>query len=444
MPFDPTTAKPASKGFDPTTALSGPYRPTGPLPGEPGYVQPQSVTKPQGIGQQILTQGGRYTPGTAKSMLAGDVETLLDSQMGLAAVEPAVGKQLAKVGAPLGKAGQIVAETPAAVGKGLAHVIGGIGTHTGGEPIIQAAKAGYAGGEKSKVFLDALREKSSPEELVVAAKDALSSMRQERNAAYRSGMIDVTKDSTLLDFKGIDDALIKMKDVAFYEGKVVNQDAASTLGKIQEAVAEWKNGDPAVFHTVEGMDALKQRVGAILEQATPHTKAHVVATDAYRAIRDTISDQAPTYGKVMGEYEKATDAIREIESGLSLKSRSSVDQGLRKLQSVMRNNANTNYGNRLRLLATLDKSAGGMLAPRVAGQALSSLTPRGLGNLEAGLTGIYGASHPAALAALPVQSPRAVGEAAHFAGKSARAVADALGVSKKTAKDILERLGVGP
>jgi hypothetical protein len=56
--------------------------------------------------------------------------------------------------------------------------------------------------------------------------------------------------------------------------------------------------------------------------------------------------------------------------------------------------------------------------PQLAGQALSSAAPRGLqgiGSAVAGATTAF--ANPAYLAALPLTSPRIVGEAAYYAGK---------------------------
>jgi hypothetical protein len=44
------------------------------------------------------------------------------------------------------------------------------------------------------------------------------------------------------------------------------------------------------------------------------------------------------------------------------------------LQSALRNNVNTNYGNRLEMLKNLDPD----LVTEIAGQSLSNVAPRGL------------------------------------------------------------------
>jgi hypothetical protein len=62
--------------------------------------------------------------------------------------------------------------------------------------------------------------------------------------------------------------------------------------------------------------------------------------------------------------------------------------------------------------------------PALAGQALNTWTPRGVGNVVAGGTGISAVggllSYPQAIALLTAQSPRLVGETAHLMGRAGR------------------------
>lgn len=325
------------------------------------------------------------------------------------------------VGAAAKGAGEAAGKTAGGVGSIAADVVGGLGTHTGGESLRQAFKAGREGGEHAQLFLDSLRDNAPPETVVDAARSALGKMREARSEAYKSGMIDVGNDPTHLDFEPVRDALAGVKRAAEYEGKVVNPEAAAKLKEIEEAVADWADSDPEKFHTVLGFDALKQRIGAVLESTTPHTRAATIAGQAYNAVKDEIVRQAPVYGKVMKDYEEASSALRELESSLSLKDtwskRGAIETALRKLQSVMRNNAHTNYGQRLRNVQTLDEVAGGTIMPQLAGQMLSSRTPRGLGPLAGAATAYEAINHPWALGLLPFQSPRLMGEAAYGLGR---------------------------
>ena len=125
------------------------------------------------------------------------------------------------------------------------------------------------------------------------------------------------------------------------------------------------------------MDALKQRIGAILEDIPYNTKARNVADDIYHSVKETINTQAPVYSNVMKDYSESAELIREIEKSLSLGKKASVATGLNKLQSLMRNNVNANYGYRQEIANKLMTEGSRNLMPALAGQSLSSWTPRG-------------------------------------------------------------------
>jgi hypothetical protein len=145
-------------------------------------------------------------------------------------------------------------------------------------------------------------------------------------------------------------------------------------------------------------------------------------------VKNEITKQAPVYADTMKAYSEASDLIKEIQRTLSIGEKASADTAMRKLQSLMRNNVNTNYGNRLSLAKQLEAQGGADLMPAIAGQAMSSWGSRGLGSLvNAGTIGFGLTGHPEALALLPVQSPRLMGTMLYGGGRAAGIGADALG-----------------
>jgi hypothetical protein len=121
----------------------------------------------------------------------------------------------------------------------------------------------------------------------------------------------------------------------------------------------------------------------------------------------------------MGDYGKASESIGEVRRALSVNDKAATDTTLRKLQSTMRNNVNTNYGQRTAMLDELAQHQP-ELPYALAGQSLNSAMPRGLANATAPLAamGSYFVS-PAALPMAAMGSPRLVGEAAYGAGRVA-------------------------
>jgi hypothetical protein len=312
-----------------------------------------------------------------------------------------------------GKAGRAVAK---GVKDGAANLLG-LTTGVGAEPIRQAVKAGRQG---NAAFIANMRGDVPIDDVLDDAKRGLDAMRAAKSAQYRSGMVPIKNDQTVLSFTDLDAAFQKAGNVATFKGQVKNQRAFDAITRMREAVDEWKGLDPQQFHTPEGMDALKQRLSAILEGIPFEERgARLAAGEIYSAAKATIGKQAPTYAKVMKDYQVASDSIKEIERALSLGDKASKDTAMRKLQSLMRNNVQTNYGNRLNLANELELGGNVELLPSLSGQALSSATPRSLsGQIGSGgaLLGSLMTGNPLMLGALPFQSPRLVGEAAYKLG----------------------------
>lgn len=306
-------------------------------------------------------------------------------------------------------------------GKNLVRGVIGETTGAGGQSIANAYAAGRAGGDASKAFTEAMRG-GNWEKAVTEAKAALANLRAERGKAYTSGMVDISKDATVLDFKPIDDAMGATSSVKNFKGIDTSPKTAQVRAEIAAEIDKWKALDPAEYHTPEGFDALKQILGDIRDDLPFGTPQRKVADDAYNAVRGTIAKQAPAYDKVMKGYAEASDEISAIEKELSLGKKVNPNTALRKLQSVLRDNANTSWGKRSGMADRLEQAGAPNLLSSLSGQALSSPIPRGLakyGDLAAALT------YPPAILAAPIASPRFVGEVAHGSGVLARNINNA-------------------
>lgn len=298
--------------------------------------------------------------------------------------------------------------------------IGALGeaTGAGAASIRNAFQAGKAGGDASQAFTGSMRGDTPWSQVVADAKGALANMRAARGAAYRSGMADVSKDATVLDFAPVDQAIAKTNAVQNYKGVDLSPKTAEVRQEVADTVNQWKGLDPAEYHTPEGFDALKQKLGGIRDSYQYGTPERLVADNAYNAVRSSIAQQAPAYDKVMSGYSKASEELDAIQREMSLKPNANPNTALRKLQSVMRDNANTSWGDRSKYADRLADAGASNLLPSLAGQALSTVVPRGLAKYaDAAAMGVAALHNPALLAALPLASPRVVGELAHGAGK---------------------------
>lgn len=369
-----------------------------------------------------------------------DASAVLTGGGGIAAKLPGLAKvgQAAQVAGRLSNPVNLAARGATAalpkLGQGAAAVIGNLGTHTGAESIGTAYKAGRNGGQQAQTLADNMRGNVPMTEALDAAKANLQAMGQQKAQAYRQGMAQVSQDQTALSFNGIDQAVKDAGKIGTYNGQVINAKAGQVHSAIAEAVEHWKGLGPQ-FHTPEGLDALKQQIGGIVDSLPFEEKtARLAGNNIYHAVKEEITRQAPTYARTMKQYSEATEQIREIERALSLGKKASVDTAMRKLQSLTRNNANTNYGNRLDLARTLEAQGGRDLLTPLAGQALSTITPRGLGGATAAGLGLGGYALGGPMLAAPMlalQSPRLMGEAALAAGKTARGVKKVSDLPKK-------------
>lgn len=375
-----------------------------------------------------IESGGFNLGAPGATNLAGKVANAATRATGGAVLGGAsaglIDPETADTGVMIGAAMPSAVKAAGMVGSGIKNAaattvknILGATTGTGGEAVAQAFKAGKQG---NRAFLDNMRGNVDMTDVLDEAKAALGKIREDRAAAYRSGMVDIKGDKTVLDMapvlKAADDATAD----TMFKGVVKKENAAKMAQKIKDTIDEWAGLSPAEYHTPEGLDALKQRIGDLRDATAFGSPERRVADSVYNSVKNQIQSQAPGYAKVMKDYSEASDLIGEIERSFVGKEKASVDTAMRKLQSLMRNNVNTNYGNRLDLAGELEKRGANIL-PSVAGQAMSSATPRGLQGLAATGTGIYSLTNPAAMAALPFQSPRVVGELAYGLGRASGA-----------------------
>ena len=346
-----------------------------------------------------------------------DVSAVATGGAGATAKAPMLSSILRKVGTATNPL--IVPEKLIGAGANIASESLGKTTGVGGGTVKAAFEAGK---EWNPEFWKNFTNKKDFGAVIADAKAGLDRMRQDRSAQYNANKASYANDATILKFDDIDNALAnfeqstKVQGVAGSTASKIGKDELAKIGEIKNVVAEWRNKPD--LHTVEGLDALKQRIQAIYPDSPTQAQVQRAVTQISGAVRDTIKKQAPGYAKTMEDYTAMSDTLQELEKALSLSDKASIDTAVRKMQSLTRDNVNTNYGNRLKLAAELEKY-GVNVVPAVAGQAMKSWTPRGIQGATAapvvGTAGYYGGLE-GLLGAAAASSPKAVGGTAYGAG----------------------------
>jgi hypothetical protein len=323
------------------------------------------------------------------------------------------------------------------------------GAWTGaGEGAIQEAyDAAKAGGTKKAAFYDNMRGNVPIEDVVSEAKVGLNNIENKRRTAYQTN-IQSTKQSTApVNFQPIAQAFSDAVDSMHQGGMWTGGEASTAMAKKLHTILDTWSKSPSA-HTPWGIDGLKKRLSGLVKTMGPGVDSDVAnANRLAETVRSAAEAQVkaadPKYAATMQGYAGASKQIDELQRTLSLHDKASVDTTLRKLQSTMRNNVNTNYGSRVNLVKELEKNGAETLMPALAGQSMNSWAPRGLARVlaspgaagAAALTYMNPAMWPwaaAAVAGAAASSPRLVGEVAGLLGNTAPA-REVVGPVAKTA-----------
>jgi hypothetical protein len=377
---------------------------------------------------------------------AADASTVITGGAAVPARAPGVAGKVAQTVGAVGRAVDPITAAAKAIkltGKKVVAPAVGVLTGAGAEPIRAASKAGYEG---NRVFLDNMRGNAGINDTIDMAQSAMGQIRKDRSDAYKSGMEAVKASDAPISYAPVVQSIADAHGIAYYRGVPIDDVAAKTLSDIQAKVDQFREvakAGPAdtSYRAAEGFDALKQSIGEIRQSTQPGTKARAVADHVYNTIKAEITKQVPEYAQTMKGYADASDRITDLQKTFSISERAAPDTTARKLQSVMRNNVNTNYGRRTKLMDELAAKEPDLPAA-LAGQTLSSPTPRGLQGLGATGTGIAAITHmnPYLLPLIAASSPRLMGELGYGTGRVAAGAEGAMNAMKLSPQQLSQML----
>lgn len=320
-----------------------------------------------------------------------------------------------------------------ALGRAAGETVG-VTTGTGYGVIKEAYNAAKEGGKRLESFSSALRGKVAPDQIVQEARDSLGTIIANRRNTYQEQLKNIATDTRSLDISPITKELGSQLDkfkIAVRNGSLDFSQSAIRFDKaaqadVQTIFDEMKNfGLQSGDRTAVGVDSLKQALGDLYSKSS-NVRAFV--TGVKHSARDVLK-QVEGYDAMAKQYAESTDIISEIQKGLSLGDKAGVDTAFKKLTSALR----INNDQRKEMIQELDQITGGELLPKIAGQQMSEILPRGimrpLGGAIAGGAALSGAFLPL-LKFAAFASPRMVGE-----------MIGALGFTEKQVGQIVSAIG---
>lgn len=326
----------------------------------------------------------------------------------------------------------------------LAPTVGRVLTGVSGDLQREATRAGIAGGREAAGFRGQLRGTAPVDDVVRVAGEAEDAINA-RGIADRNATIAAGAGSNLPANTGgrlsaaVQAARQQNRDVA---GIVQNAEIEGMLNAIQRHIDEaFPNGAPrnAAVLSVDGMDALKRRIGDTLSEAGAFRTggaAGRVGGSVYNEVKQAITDAFPDYAPGMARAEQNITNLQQIQRQLSLNSQNRATTA-GKLQQAARNDAHGGYGMRREALEQLRQERP-ELVPMLAGQALNSMSPRGIAPWLAMGHGFYG-NFPAMLAQYIASIPRLHGEVRYGVGSTIRG-ARQVGATQQNIGNLIDAL----
>ena len=115
-------------------------------------------------------------------------------------------------------------------------------TGAGGRPLKQAYEIAKRGTkEQIKAFDDAIRGNATAQQTVEKAQKALRKIREMISKEYQANKAKLTKDKSVLDFKDIDEALIKIKQSGKFGSETIKKSTVKIQKEITDIVKKWLN-----------------------------------------------------------------------------------------------------------------------------------------------------------------------------------------------------------
>lgn len=287
---------------------------------------------------------------------------------------------------------------------------------------------------------------------VETATTGLNLIKKARGKAYEAALNTIKLDKTQMDDIALN-LRNKVRDMMGPDEYNINfgENAKGKLNALDFATSTITEGTAPIERAVNdvmgwtdwtaaGLDKLKKRVGAFLDQTPYKSPSRAFLYDMKSTLDQQLKQNVKGYEEMTSGYREASDLIDEIQSNLSLGGKAQVQTTVNKLMSTLKQN----FEMRNELLGVLSKASGEDITGQLSGAALSPLAPKGivgaLGPTAGVLAAVTNPAHwPLILMSAAASSPRLVGELAGALGSISRKAGEAIEVTPGL-KTLIERI----
>ena len=241
-----------------------------------------------------------------------------------------------------------VTKTASAAGRGAGVAVPatvGLLSGTSGQSINEAFQAGREGGERQQALTENMRGAVDPADVVEDARAAFANMKRDTRTEFANNKEALQLQKREIDFFPITQQMDELAESYRYKdlSELPEEDAA-VLARVQAEVKKFQTNE--AVHDAYGLDVLKRKIDNLYpKDLNPGVDAQIIAR-ARDIVKRAIVEQVPEYEALMKPYEQARKLEQEMQQALSLGRTAAADTALRKLQSVMRDNVNANFGSR--------------------------------------------------------------------------------------------------
>lgn len=298
----------------------------------------------------------------------------------------------------------------------------GLTTGVGGE----AVRTAFQGG---KDFTNAMRGKTSMQEVLGESQDALGRLKNARSSEYQSRLTQIKGDKANLDISPLHEQLqtslndFGVKPVkgqltpeSFSRSVLQNDPAAQAIfTKVYDNLKSY--GTQAGDRTPIALDTLKRSLGDLYSDSS---SVRSFTSSMYDTLNSILKKDVKGYAEMTKGYQEYSTLIKDIKQNLAVGGKAGEETAIKRLSGAMRQNNEL----RLEVLKDFESKTGINLKDKIAGAAMGELFPRGLlgkGIDYAAVAQLFGdLINPAAMLQLMITSPRLVGELMNATGIASR------------------------